>query len=231
MADLKSRQFDTNAKNPLGKRILIIGLIFAIIMAIGYGISTLIDTKPVKAKRKVTKIKLKEPPPPPPPPPPKEQPKEVKKQEPKKVKKTPPKPKPAPAPQEQLKMEGPAGDGESPFAVGEVTNEYKRGDLKTKIGGVSKAKFRWYTNKVSNEILDAIQADDKLKYDKFELRLKVWLKHNGKIERFKILRTTGSTERDSLIESVLNDLNRVSAPPKGLGKPVMTLKIKGRPLM
>lgn len=231
MADLKSRQFDTNAKNPLGKRILIIGLIFAIIMAIGYGISTLIDTKPVKAKRKITKIKLKAPPPPPPPPPPKEQPKQVKKQEKKQVKKTPPKPKPAPEPQEQLKMEGPAGDGPSPFAAGEVTNEYQSGDLRTKIGGVSKAKFRWYTNKVSNEILEAIQSDEQLKYDKFELRLKVWLKHNGKIERFKVLRTTGSAERDRLIESVLNDLTSVSAPPSGLGKPVMTLKIKGRPLM
>lgn len=228
MADLNSRQFDPSAKEPKGKRILVIAIIFAVMVAIGFWLASLVEA-PKKQERKITTIKLKEPPPPPPPPPPKEQPKEVKKQEPKKVQEAP-KPQPEP-PQEQLKMEGAAGDGPSPFAAGDVNNEYKGGDFGTKIGGVSKSKYSWYTNKVSNEILDAIQSHEKLKYEQFELRLKVWLKHNGKIERLDIVRSTGDADRDVLIKSVLSNLNQLTAPPDDLGEPIFTLKIKARPLM
>lgn len=230
MADLNSRQFDPNAKEPKGKRILVIAIIFAVMVAIGFWLSSLVDA-PKKQERKITTIKLKEPPPPPPPPPPKEQPKEVKKQEPKKVQEAPkPKPQPEP-PQEQLKMEGAAGDGPSPFAAGEVNSEYKGGDVGTKIGGVNKSKYSWYNNKLSNEIQDAIQNHEKLKFDQFELILKIWLKHNGKIERLDIVRSTGDADRDALIKSVLSNLNKVTAPPDDLGEPIFTLKIKGRPLM
>jgi periplasmic protein TonB len=76
--------------------------------------------------RQTAKIALLPDTPPPPPPPPPEKPKiepkaETRQQVDKKVE-TPPEP-------QQLKMEGQAGEGPSPFAAGEVKNDYIGGDI------------------------------------------------------------------------------------------------------
>src|SRR5579862_6586387 len=72
--------------------------------------------------RQVARIALLPDTPPPPPPPPPEKPKiepknELRQQLEKHKVETPPEP-------EQLKMAGPAGEGPSPFAAGEVKNDY-----------------------------------------------------------------------------------------------------------
>src|SRR5262245_7843517 len=81
---------------------------------------------PSAPQRQVARIALLPDTPPPPPPPPPERPKV----EPKEVMKQIDQPKPQLVPQpEQLKMEGQAGEGPSPFAAGEVQNDYIGGDI------------------------------------------------------------------------------------------------------
>ena len=84
-----------------------------------------------------------------------------------------PTPEPVEAPPqqaEQLKMEGAAGDGPSPFAAGSVANEYKGGDVGTTVGGsigVVNAVVDWdFTIKRTQEIIDAARS---VKKDVFTL--------------------------------------------------------------
>lgn len=121
-----------------GRRVRNILLALVGIGVVGYGgywLKSQFST-PSAPSRQVTKISIiPDTPPPPPPPPPREE-KRPEPKEQKDVKVEQPKPVEAPPQQaEQLKMEGAAGDGPSAFASGDVTNEYKGGDVGTKIGG------------------------------------------------------------------------------------------------
>ena len=102
------------------KRLAMAALVMALLAGIGYGIKKMMSGG-APHKKQITTIKLlPDTPPPPPPPPPKEPPKEQPKEQPKEAPKAP-EPKPAETPPaENLKMEGPAGDGPSPFAAGAV---------------------------------------------------------------------------------------------------------------
>ena len=179
-------------------------------------------------KKAMTTVKLlpDTPPPPPPPPkePPKEQPKEVKE-----VKEIPqPKPDQAP-PAEVLKMEGAAGDGPSPFAAGAVNNEYKGGDVGTKIGGgPSKYQFAYYTGMIKTQIEQAIAKDKTLASGSYKLVVKVWVAGNGHIERFEIAGSSGNPVIDDLIKKTVNEMPPLSeSPPTDMPQPVK-LKVTAR---
>ena len=180
-------------------------------------------------KKAMTTVKLlpDTPPPPPPPPPkepPKEQPKEVKE-----VKEIPqPKPDQAP-PAEVLKMEGAAGDGPSPFAAGAVNNEYKGGDVGTKIGGgPSKYQFAYYTGMIKTQIEQAIAKDKTLANGSYKLVVKVWVSGNGHIERFEIVGSSGDAMIDGLIKKTVSEMPPLSeSPPSDMPQPVK-LKVTAR---
>ena len=76
--------------------------------------------------RQVARIALLPDTPPPPPPPPPERPKIEPRNE---IRQGPKQKIEAPAELQQLKMEGQAGEGPSPFAAGEVKNDYIGGDI------------------------------------------------------------------------------------------------------
>lgn len=179
-------------------------------------------------KKAITTIKLL-PDTPPPPPPPKEPPKEQPKDQPKEVKEIPqPKPEQTP-PAEVLKMEGAAGDGPSPFAAGAVNNEYKGGDVGTKIGGgPSKYQFAYYTGLMKSRIEDAMAKDKVLASGAYKVVVKVWVATNGHIQRYELVGSSGDPGRDALIKKALDEMPALpEGPPSDMPQPVK-LRISAR---
>ncbi len=208
------------------KRLAWILGVLIVLGAIGYGMKGLFAGGEPK-KKSITKITLKDlpPPPPPPPPPPKEQPKELKEQ-PKEVKAEQPKPAETP-PVEQLKMEGEAGDGSSPFAAGSVKDEYNGGDVKT-IGSDGGAKFNWYAGLLKTQIENALSKNKRLTEDQYRFQVNVWLKSDGRIEKLEWVRTEADSEIESLIKDVLKDMPPMrEMPPQDMPQPIK-LRITAR---
>lgn len=199
------------------KRLLIALLILAVLAGIGYGLKKLFASGPTQKKQITTVKLLPDTPPPPPPPPPKEPPKETPKEQPKEAPKEPePKPVEAP-PAENLKMEGAAGDGPSPFQAGAVNNEYKGGDVTTgpKIGGKKNmAAFAWFTGKIDGQIKKVLAAEPELAKAKYQIEVRVYLNARGDIERAELLDSSGNAETDALLRKVLAKI-----PPLGESAP------------
>lgn len=208
------------------KRVVLIVLGLSILGAIGYGISKLMSGG-APHKKQITTIKLlPDTPPPPPPPPPKEPPKEQPKEAPKEVPKEVPKPAEVP-PAENLKMEGAAGDGPSPFAAGQVTNDYKGGDVKT-IGSDGGAKFNWYAGLVKSRIEDALEKDKAITEGQYKLVVSVWIRANGDVERVELLQSDAKAEVEAAVKSALNSMPPLrEAPPEGMPQPIK-LRISAR---
>lgn len=189
------------------KRLLVALLVVAVLAGIGYGIKKLFSGGATQKKQITTVKLLPDTPPPPPPPPPKEPPKETPKEQPKEAPKEPePKPVEAP-PAENLKMEGAAGDGPSPFQAGAVNNEYKGGDVTTgpKIGGKKNmAAFAWFTNKVDAQIKKALDAETALNKTKYQVDVRVFLNAHGDIDHAELIDSSGDAETDALIRKVLS---------------------------
>ena len=155
------------------------------------------------------------PPPPPPPPkePPKEQPKEIAIQ---------PKPQEAPQPQSQnLKMEGAAGDGGSPFGAGTVSKEY--------IGGKpDMSAYAWYTGQITTRIEEALSAQKELAKAQYRLVVHVWMAADGKVERAELQGSSGDKAVDKFIRMALAELKSLAeSPPGDMPQPVK-LRITSR---
>lgn len=211
------------------KRIALWLLGLLVLGAIGYGISKLMSGS-APQKKQVTTIKLlPDTPPPPPPPPPKEPPKEQPKEQPKEAPKAP-EPKPAETPPaENLKMEGAAGDGPSPFAAGAVSNDYKGGDVKT-IGSDGGAKFNWYAGLVKSQIENALENDKKITEGQYKLVVNVWVKPNGDVERTDLVQSDAKDEVEQAVKAALSTMSRIrEAPPEGMPQPIK-LRITARKL-
>ena len=163
----------------------------------------------------------------PPPPPPKEQPKpEPPKAETKPMKVDQPKPvdAPKPEPDQQLKMEGEAGDGPSPFASGEVTQEYSGGD----IGSGNGLQFSFYTNLLQQRIQANLQRNRDLKRVDFRIVMKVWLDSTGALTRSELVGTTGTAQTDEELRRAMNAMPRVGEPPPSNMPQPITLRITNR---
>jgi protein TonB len=165
--------------------------------------------------RQVAKIMLLPDQPPPPPPPPPEKPKiepktEMKQQADKPKQETPPEP-------QQLKMEGQAGEGPSPFASGEVKNDYIGGDIG------NGAAFAAYVGRVAQLIQDELTRRNLKAAD---ARVFLWLTPDGKVERYQIEGASGEIERQLRV-AMANMEQLPEAPPQGMPMP-MGLEISGR---
>lgn len=204
--------------------LVLVGLL--VLAAIGYALKGLMAGGEPQ-KKTITKISLKDLPPPPPPPPPKEQPKEQPKDAPKEIKEQPqPKPVEAP-PAEQLKMEGAAGDGPSPFAAGAVNNEYKGGEVKT-IGKPNGSQFAWYAGIVKSQIEDALAKDKKLTEGQYKLQVSVWLKPDGRVDKVEWVKSNAGDDIEALIKAALTDMPAMREPPPADMPQPIRLRITAR---
>lgn len=181
--------------------------------------------------RKVTRITVMPDTPPPPPPP-----KEEKRPEPKEQKETKveqPKQVEAPPQQaEQLKMEGAAGDGPSPFAAGSVTNEYKGGDVGTTIGGgpakPSRMQYAFFTNALQRHIQDELARNREVKLLDYRVTVAVWLGRDGSVRRAELVDSTGDDKTDAALSAALAQMRAFrDAPPADMPQPVR-LRITNR---
>jgi protein TonB len=168
---------------------------------------------PTGPHRQVARIALLPDTPPPPPPPPPEKPKIEPRNEMKQLDKkveTPPEP-------QQLKMEGQAGEGPSPFASGEVKNDYIGGDIG------NGAEFAAYAGRVAQLIQEEL-ARRNVRIATAKIFL--WLQPDGAIERYEIRGINGDME--AKLRTVMAGLGRVpEAPSHDLPMP-MGLEISER---
>ena len=159
--------------------------------------------------RQVAKIALLPDTPPPPPPPPPEKPKlepknEIKQQADKPKQQTPPEPEP-------LKMAGEAGEGPSPFAAGEVKNEYIGGDI-----GNGSERFAAYVGRIAQLLQEALIKRN-LRIP--SARVFLWLQPDGAIQRYEISGTDGNEERQ--LRTAMAEIGRLpEAPPQDMPMPM-----------
>ena len=155
---------------------------------------------PSAPKRQVARIMIL-PDAPPPPPPPEEKKPPPKEEQTRQQQIVTPKQETPPAPQ-QLKMEGPAGEGPSAFAAGEVKQDYIGGD----IGNGS--RYSAYVARLEQRI----QAElTRHKVHASNVRLFVWLAPDGSLQRFTIQGGEGDTER--AMRAALADLSGADEAP------------------
>ncbi|MDP3287366.1 MAG: TonB C-terminal domain-containing protein [Methyloversatilis sp.] len=217
-----------------GRRVRNILLALVGMGVVGYGGYWLKSqfSKPSTPTRQVTKISIIPDTPPPPPPPPREE-KRPEPKEQKDVKVEQPKPVEAPPQQaEQLKMEGAAGDGPSAFASGDVTNEYKGGDVGSTIGGApakpNRMQYAFYTNALQRHIQDELARNRNVKQIDYRVVVKVWLGRDGSIQRAVLDDSTGDDRSDAALSSALSDMRPFrDAPPADMPQPIR-LRITNR---
>ncbi len=158
-------------------------------------------------KRQVAKIALLPDTPPPPPPPPPEKPKiepkvETKQQQMEKKQDTPPEP-------QVVKMEGAAGDGPSPFAAGEVKNDYIGGDIGN--GEV----FNRYVERVAQYLQEQFT---KCKVKVPSAQLLLWTAADGAVQRFRVRGAPPDVDRQ--INGCMAEVHTFpDAPPQGMPVP------------
>ncbi len=193
------------------KRIGITALVLLVLAGIGMMVKSLMLGQPSN-KKNATMIRIVVPDMPPPPPPPKEQPKEQ--EQPKEIKIEQPKPQEAPQPAAELKMEGPAGNGDSPFAAGPVKNDF--------IGGkVGLSAYRWYTDQIVSRIEEALSAQKELAKARYSLVVHIWLARDGKIERAELQGSSGDLQTDERIRKALAAMEPIAeVPPGDMPQPV-----------
>lgn len=210
-------------------RALAVGL--AVLLALGllvwWGLSQMGSGK-AGPKRQTTKVVLL--PDAPPPPPPKEEPKkEPPKEEPKEtVQINRPQPTPTPAPPgQQLKAEGAAGEGGSPFAAGSVSQDYTRGSVGG--GGASapaapldRQKFRLFADGLTRRLQAELERQlGSSELPRMKLSLQVWVDASGEISRYEM----SGLSRPELEREVRESLDKARAglrsrPPAGLPQPL-----------
>jgi periplasmic protein TonB len=168
---------------------------------------------PSGPQRQVAKIALLPDTPPPPPPPPPDKPKIEPKNEMKQMKldkQTPPEP-------QQLKMEGQAGEGPSPFTAGEVKSDYIGGDIG------NGERFAAYVSHVAQIVQEAIARRN---VRGANARVLLWLKPDGSVQRYEVRGASGDLERE--LRTAMANLGRVpEAPPGDMPMP-MGLEISDR---
>lgn len=230
-----------NSMAPTSGRTWLMRIVVALAL-VGFvaGLTVLARTmlsKPDAPKRQVAKIAIlpDTPPPPPPPPPREEPPKPTPRDEPKPVQQEQPKPADAPPPQAPIKMEGAAGSGDSMFAAGTVTQDYKGGP--PQVGtpasaagtGSDRALERFYANSARQLLRDEIERN--LRQDAGELTatFALWVESDGRIRRFELVPSGDSTRDESLQQALDGTSRALKLPPPGALTQPMRFRLTVRP--
>lgn len=200
----------------------------ALIVLAVYMLKNLVS-KETTHKKQVTKINIlpDAAPPPPPPPPPKE---EIKPKDMKEIKVEQPKPAEAPQPAEQIKMEGPAGDGASPFQAGPVTSDYQGGPVIDggAGGGGNKMQFAFFSKSLQRHLQDELARNRKVKLGDYKVTVNVWISSDGTVRKAELMDSSGNAETDRALRIALAEIGPLrTAIPEKLPQPI-TLRITNR---
>ena len=203
-------------------RVIAVIVIIAIVYGVVSFIQGFLDDKPERTAPKVQKITLFKPPPPPPPPPPQDEPPP----EPEIEEQVEPEPEPEnlpdvsdEAPAESLGLDADGSAGSDGFGL--AARKGGRGLL----AGNPNA---WYAGIVKNTVLDAMMNRDELRRRAYAAYISVWVDVDGSVLRYKLSRSSGDANIDSVIKAVMATVKRIGdAPPVGMKQPVK-LKITSR---
>lgn len=207
-----------------GKRHLpLLVAVVAIVVVIGAGVWWLrgfLD-KPVETpKQIVQEVRIVRPPPPPeePPPPPPPLEEEVGLPEPEAMPEPTPSNEPPPGNQLGIDAEG-SGSGDGFGLLGRPGGR----DLLATGGSV----FAWYGGLVKDEVLERLGDDPEVRKGSYSIAIRVWVRHDGEIERASLVGTSGDAERDRAIERALRSARLSQPPPANMPQPI-NLRIVSR---
>lgn len=171
-------------------------------------------------KQMVQEVRIVRPPPPepePPPPPPPEE--EVDVVEPEEIPESTESDQAPPGDQLGIDAQGTgAGDG-----FGLVGRPGGRDLLAT--GG---SAFAWYGGLLKDQILNLLGEDPKVRTGNYSVAVRVWVRHDGQIERAALVGSSGDQERDHAIERALLQLTRLPQPPPANMPQPINLRIVSR---
>jgi hypothetical protein len=89
-------------------------------------------------------------------------------------------------------------------------------------GGGNGFNFGRYATLMQDQISRHIRQDGKLNTAKFRTTIRVWITNLGKVDHVQVLRTTGDTQLDSLIEQEIGTMPALpEAPPREMPQPVI----------
>lgn len=219
--------FDEERK-PWGTWAAIAVAAVVVIALVAWGVSSMSLGGNAGPKRQTVKIAvLPDTPPPPPPPKPEKLPEPEKQELKPQMQQEQVKPQEAPPEPQQLKMDGPAGDGPSAFAAGQVTSEYKGGDVGTGTGGVNRMQFALFTSQLQKHIQAQLAKNTSIKIDNYNVQVKVWISPNGDFKKVELLQGTGESKLDEALEVALNQMSAIRGMPVDLPQPIR-LRITNR---
>lgn len=203
---------------PWGRRAAIAVGLLALI-ALVYWAATNLKGSSSTGKRQTVKIAVLPDTPPPPPPPKVEKPPEPEKQEPKpQPQQEQPKVQQATPEPQQLKMDGPAGDGPSAFAAGQVSSEYKGGEIGTGNGGVNRLQFALFTSQLQKHIQASLARNNGIKLGDYRVNVKVWLTPSGEL-RVELASSSGDDKTDEALKQALAQIPPIGDVPSNLPQP------------
>lgn len=213
---------ERRAKKPRWLPFAVLGVL---VLCMGVGFVFLVRgwlaTPAPTPKKVVQEIRLVRPPPPPPetPPPPPPPEEEVDVPEPEAEPEPTPSDEPPPGEQLGLDADGTAG-GDGFGLVG------RKGGRDLLAGG--NAAFTWYSTLVKDELLEALQDEERARAGSYSIRVQLWVRDDGRVERFRLAQSSGDRDRDRAIEAALSRLDRLSrGPPAQMPQPI-SLRIVSR---
>jgi len=169
-------------------------------------VRTFLNGAPPQPKKVVQEIHVIRPPPPPPdlppppPPPPEEKVTEVDQPRPD------PNPSNEPPPSEQLGLDAEGSAGGDAFGL--LGNKGGRDLLGS--GGSAAA---WYGGVIKDALLELLGNDKMARSGQYSVDVKIWVREDGTVERWRIVHSSGNPEKDRAIENALSHLTRIPQPP------------------
>ncbi|MEO7387742.1 MAG: energy transducer TonB, partial [Gammaproteobacteria bacterium] len=89
------------------------------------------------------------------------------------------------------------------------------------LSGDSGDQFSWYGQTLKSDLIDKLAEIRDIRRDRYSVVVRLWLAPDGRIQKFKVVNSTGNAQLDRDLVAALSSLDRVSElPPAGLPQPV-----------
>lgn len=199
----------------------LIGGILVIVIAVGLYLVRDLFEKPISSKKQVQQVSVVQPPPPPPPPPEVKPPPppEVKEE---KIEEPEPEPEPEqqaeePPPGDQLGVDAAGGAGSDGFGL--VGKKGGRGLIGGNGTGNAIIYFGQQVGKeITNELMRSL--NEKARGTKYSAVVHLWFGANGGINRLELANSSGVSEVDDALKSVLTRFRTSQAVPPNMPQPL-----------